>query len=89
MKRILSIRPALSAVAAAALLAACGGGGGGDAPAVQNVTGTGVPVSATTSATEATKSVQGVANQDQDQAEPIAVEGATLATSETAEPEPV
>ncbi|MEN9780589.1 MAG: hypothetical protein ACO258_11335 [Burkholderiaceae bacterium] len=89
MKRILSIRPALSAVAAAALLAACGGGGGGDAPAVQNVTGTGVPVSATTSATEATKFVQGVANQNQDQAEPIAVEGATLATSETAEPEPV
>lgn len=89
MKRILSIRPALSAVAAAALLAACGGGGGGDAPAVQNVTGTGVPVSATTSATEATKFVQGVANQNEDQAEPIAVEGATLATSETAEPEPV
>ena len=89
MKRILSIRPALSAVAAAALLAACGGGGGGDAPAVQNVTGTGVPVSATTSATEATKFVQGVANQNQDQAEPIAVEGATLATSETAEPEAV
>jgi hypothetical protein len=87
MKRILSIRPALSAVAAAALLAACGGGG--DAPAVQNVTGTGVPVAATTSATEATKFVQGVANQNQDQAEPIAVEGATLATSETAEPEPV
>jgi hypothetical protein len=56
---------------------------------VQNVTGTGVPVAATTSATEATKFVQGVANQNQDQAEPIAVEGATLATSETAEPEPV
>jgi len=85
MKHIRFMKSALSVVAAAALLAACGGGGGG----VALVPDTGVPVSATTSPTDAASFVQSMASQQQDQAEPIAVEGATLATSETAEPEPV
>lgn len=89
MKRISLVPATVLAVCAAALLSACGSGGGSSAPTVQNVTGTEVPVPATTSATEAVKFVQGVASQNRDQAEPIPVEGATLATSETAEPDPV
>lgn len=77
-------RAPLLALLAAGVLTACGGGSG-----VQNVTGTDVPVPATTSASEATSFVKGMAAQNRDQAEPIPVEGATLATSETAEPDPV
>lgn len=85
MKRVFSMGPAWLAVSAAALLSACGGGGGGT-PVVQTMPGTEVPVAATTSPTEAIKFVQGVASQPKDQAEPISVDGVTLATSETEEP---
>ena len=75
---------------AAALLAACGGGDDGGAPAmppVANVGGTDVPVTATQDPTAAYQFVASVAATSSDSAEPIVVGDATLATSETDEPQ--
>jgi hypothetical protein len=84
----------LSTIAiSAALLAACGGGDGGGAappaPGPTNVSGTDVPVSATQSADAAYDFVSQTAAAKSDSADPIAVGGATLATSETDEPKPL
>ncbi|CAN5450213.1 hypothetical protein BH11PSE7_BH11PSE7_14150 [soil metagenome] len=73
---------------AAAVLAACGGGGDDNSgPAL--VAGTDVPVSATVdyqAATDFIKSI--VAAGGSETAEPLRVGDVTLATSETAEPDP-
>lgn len=73
--------------AGAALLAACGGGGGSSAPVDPVVSGTDIPVSATTSAAGAFTFVNGVASSSDNTAEPLVVGDATLATSETDEPD--
>lgn len=83
MKRIHSTRLTVSAIAAAALLAACGGSGEALVP------GTSVPLAATTDPTQAAKFVGESTQRTSDSAEPIEVEGVKLATSETAEPEPI
>lgn len=70
-----------------ALLAACGGGGGSSAPVDPVVGGTDIPVSATTSAAGAFTFVNGVASSSDNTAEPLVVGDATLATSETDEPD--
>lgn len=70
-----------------ALLAACGGGGG-DAEEAK-VDGTAIPQSATTSSPAATAFVRSVASAPDNSGEPLVVGSATLATSETDEPEAV
>jgi hypothetical protein len=74
--------------AGVALLAACGGGGG-EAPvqAPPVVTGTDIPVSATTSSEGAFTFVNSVASATDNMAEPLVVGDATLASSETDEPD--
>ena len=78
----------ITAALAAALLAACGGGGDGPAEEAK-VEGTAVPQSATTSAAGATAFVRSVASAPDNSGEPLVVGSATLATSETDEPEAV
>jgi ABC-type glycerol-3-phosphate transport system substrate-binding protein len=73
--------------AGAAMLAACGGGGGSSAPVDPVVSGTDIPVSATTSAAGAFTFVNSVASASDNTAEPLVVGDATLATSETDEPD--
>lgn len=73
--------------AGAALLAACGGGGGSGAPVDPVASGTDIPVSATTSSAGAFTFVNGVASTTDNTAEPLVVGDATLATSETDEPD--
>lgn len=74
--------------AGAALLAACGGGGGGSsAPVEPVVSGTDIPVAATTSSAVAFSFVNGVASTPDNTAEPLVVGDATLATSDTDEPD--
>jgi hypothetical protein len=90
--------------ACAALLAGCGGGGdgggsggggsgggggGGAAPADPNMmSGTDVPLSATTSSAGAMEFVKRLAATSDNSAEPIRVGDAVLATSNTDEPDP-
>jgi ABC-type glycerol-3-phosphate transport system substrate-binding protein len=83
-------RTLLGMVAGALLLAACGGGGGGDTPIATDppVAGTEVPVSASTSAAGAFTFVSGLAAAGNDTAEPLVVGDATLAGSDTDEPDP-
>ena len=69
------------------LLAACGGGGGSAADAP--VTGTDVPVKATSLASEATAFVQTTLGTTSESAEPLLLGDVTLATSETDEPSEV
>jgi hypothetical protein len=78
------------ALLASALVPACGGGGGGAAPAVTNppLAGTDVPASATASPAGALAFVKTVAAATGNDAEPIAVGDAVLATSDTDEPDP-
>jgi hypothetical protein len=78
------------ALLASALVAACGGGGGGAAPAVTNppLAGTDVPASATASPAGALAFVKTVAAATGNDAEPIAVGDAVLATSDTDESDP-
>lgn len=87
----LHIKRSHGAVAAGVLLlAACGGGGGGDAvvaPPPVAVT-TEVPSSATTSSAGAFTFVNDLAATSDNTAEPLVVGDATLATSETDEPDP-
>jgi hypothetical protein len=75
---------------AAASLASCGGGDDPPpAPADPLVSGTDVPVSATTSADGAFNFVASVAANLDDTGEPLVVGDAVLAVSETDEPKPV
>lgn len=74
--------------AGVALLAACGGGGGDSSTPVDPVvSGTDIPVSATSSAAGAFTFVNSVASASDNTAEPLVVGDATLATSETDEPD--
>lgn len=79
-------RLALGLAAGGLLLAACGGGGGSPAPDPL-VSGTDIPVAATTSSTAAFSFVNGVASAPDNTGEPLTVGDATLATSETDEPD--
>jgi hypothetical protein len=78
------------ALLASALLAACGGGGGGAAPTVADppLAGTDVPTSATATPAGALAFVKRIAAATGNDAEPIAVGDAVLATSDTDEPDP-
>lgn len=88
MKKTLLKSRVWAAGAGAVMLAACGGGGGGSsAPVDPVVSGTDIPVSATTSAAGAFTFVNGVASAGDNTAEPLVVGDATLATSETDEPD--
>jgi hypothetical protein len=95
MRAIASLRTSFRAfpalTAAALLLAACGGGGGGGGtppPTDPPVAGTDVPTSATSSSAGAVAFVRSVAASSDNTAAPITVGDATLATSETDEPDP-
>ena len=86
----------LSAVASACalLLAACGGGGGGGdsgtpQPTDPFVSGTDVPVSATQSSAGAFAFANGAAAMVSETSEPLVLGDATLATSDTDEPQPL
>jgi hypothetical protein len=84
-----TLRAAAGAALGAALLAACGGGGGGDAPAPAPApVASEVPPSAQQSSSGAFQFVASVAATKNDSAEPLVVGDATLATSETDEPDP-
>jgi hypothetical protein len=72
----------------ALLLVACGGGGGGSAPVDPPVAGSDVPLSATTSSAGALTFVKAVAASSDNTAAPLTVGDATLATSDTDEPDP-
>jgi len=89
MKSILSLRVGLALASGALLMAACGGGSGGDIPIAADppVSGTDVPTSATTSSAGALAFVKSVAASSDNTATPITVGDATLATSETDEPD--
>ena len=78
-------------VASAALVTACGGGGGGPAfpQAPTNVSGTEVPLSATQNADAAFQFVSTVAARKSETADPLLVGDATLATTDTEEPQPL
>ena len=90
--RSIQLRRAPVGVAIAVLLvAACGGGGGGDGPPVvndPNIAGTDVPTSATTSSAGAFAFVKATASTKPETSEPLTVGNATLATSDTDEPDP-
>lgn len=78
------------AALACVALAGCGGGGGGDAPggggAAGNVPGTDVPVAAQTSIDDVIAFAKALIAGTDETREPVAIEGATLATSDTDEP---
>ena len=80
----------LAGLAGTALLLAACGGGGGDAsvPVDPPVAGSDVPQSATTSSAGALAFVKSVAATSDNTATPIAVGDATLAASDTDEPDP-
>ncbi len=87
MKRIPFNRTCISVALGSALLAACGGGGGPSLPTDPPVAGSEVPQSATTSAAGAFTFVNSVAAAPNDTSEPLVVGDATLATSDTDEPD--
>lgn len=78
---------ALGTVAAAALVACGGGSSSGGAPAVSLQSGSDVPDSAAANVSSVVAFILSLVNSET--AEPITIGNATLATSETAEPEPV
>ena len=81
-------RTATSLAASALLLAACGGGGGETAVVADPlIAGTDVPQSATTSSAGALAFVKSVAASSDNSASPIVVGDATLATSDSDEPD--
>jgi len=89
MKTMMTSRPRVLGLAvAASLLSACGGGGGSPAGADPFVSGTEVPLSATTSSSGALAFVKTVAASSDNSAEPIVVGDAVLAVSDTDEPDP-
>jgi hypothetical protein len=75
----------------AVLVTACGGGGGGmpAPPPVTTVSGSDIPVSATQDPKAAYDFVASVAASSSDSSEPLVAGDATLATSETDEPQPL
>ena len=84
------MRAGLASAAAAIALAGCGGGGGdGAPPAPDFAPGSEVPLAATQSAAEATRFARTTSGANSETAEPLRLGGAALATSETAEPEPI
>ena len=85
MTKLPFTRTHLSLAAGALLLAACGGG---DPMPTDPVAGTQVPASATTSSAGAFTFVRDTAGTSDNSAEPLVVGDATLATSETDEPDP-
>ena len=87
--KIISLRAGLAGAAVAMALGGCGGGGGDGTPAPEFAGGSDVPLAATQSAAEATRFVRSTTAGNSDSAEPLRVGDATLATSETAEPEPI
>lgn len=82
-----SPRWTFAALAAAALLAACGGGSSYEAPPQVLGDPTIFPASAVASVDSFVAYTAGLAEDDQ--REPLVVEGAVPPTSETAEPAPV
>jgi hypothetical protein len=78
----------LCVAGSALLLAACGGGGGGGASVDAPGAAPGGLASATTSSAGALAFVRTVAAGNENGAEPITLGDATLATSETDEPDP-
>ena len=90
MMTIKLTRTATSLAASALVLAACGGGGGGGETAVITdplIGGTDVPTSATASSAGAVAFVKSVAASSDNSASPITVGDATLATSDSDEPD--
>lgn len=87
MPRTLWIAPA---AAACLVLAGCGGGGddhaGGGNPGGGNVPGTDVPVTVQTSIDDVIAFARALIAGTSETTEPVVIEGATLATSETDEP---
>jgi hypothetical protein len=82
------LRAALAVAAGALLLAACGGGGGGTPVATDPpVAGSDVPASATSSSVGAVAFAKTVAASSDNTAAPITLGDATLATSDTDEPD--
>jgi hypothetical protein len=92
MKHMTSARTWIGVAVGALLLAACGGGSGdgGSAMPLQPSAdrGTDIPLEATTSAAAAVAFVKTVAAAGDNASEPIRVGDATLATSDTDEPDP-
>jgi hypothetical protein len=95
MKHITWARTSIGMAVGTLLLAACGGGDGGGAsdpgsatPPPSTVSGTDVPIEATTSSAAAVAFVKSVAATSDNTAEPIRVGDATLATSDADEPDP-
>ena len=78
----------LSLAASAVLLAGCGGGGGGVANLDTPSMGSDALSSAAASSAGALAFVKSVAAATDDAAEPIAIGDATLAASDTDEPDP-
>jgi hypothetical protein len=90
MKQITSARTWIGAAIGALLLAACGGGSGDGTPAIPPPAadrGTDIPLEATTSSAAAVAFVKTVAASSDATAEPIRVGDATLATSDSDEPD--
>ena len=84
------MRTGLASAAAALALAGCGGGGGNGAPPPDPFApGSDVPLAATQSAAEAARFVRNAGGGTTESAEPLRLGDAVLATSETAEPEPI
>jgi hypothetical protein len=97
MKHITFARTWVGAAVGALLLAACGGGSGGGSGSAETgsgmppptiVTGTDIPLEATTSSAAAVAFVKSVAAGGDNTAEPIRAGDATLATSDSDEPDP-
>lgn len=86
MTKITNCARALVLVGATSLLAACGGGGGGNsaaAPAVGNVSGTGVPVGATLTIAGLLEFAQSLIASTNEVDDPVVLGNATFPTSET------
>jgi hypothetical protein len=91
MKHMTSARTWIGTAVGALLLAACGGGsgdGGSAMPPPSADRGTDIPLEATTSSAAALAFVKTVAAASDNTAEPIRVGDATLATSDSDEPDP-
>jgi ABC-type glycerol-3-phosphate transport system substrate-binding protein len=92
MKHMTLARTAIGMVTGALLLAACGGGGGSGEtaatpPPPSDVAGTDIPVEATTSSAAAVAFVKSVTATSDNTAEPLRAGDATLATSDSDEPD--
>lgn len=81
------------AAAACVVLAGCGGGGsdgpGDGGGSAGNVPGTEVPIAAQTSIGDVIAFAKSLIAATSETSDPVAIEGATLATSDTDEPAPL